>query len=545
MVATLKTILAVLLFGLLAGFAANASASNATLQVDQTSVEKDQTVTAVFTYKGKLNSEPDFSALETDFSVISQGVSKSVEIINGNYREQQTWNTILLSKREGQVEIPAIKFGNEFSNAVTLTVSPAKPGNDTDLGDLFLETELTPESGGYVQQQHMFTVRIYFRGWLIDGQLSDPEINNQDVVVQSLGEPRRYSVTRNGERYQVYERRHALFPQASGELVVGETTFSGRLRLPVGGNRLKSVSTPALTRTVKPVPAAFTGDVWLPAESLTITEVWPADKLVFEQGVPITRTISIGAVGLTSAQLPALQLEGNESVRVYPDQPSAGDQIGEKGVVGTRAVAVAMVPQKSGEVRLPPLEIKWWDTTADRERVARLDAKTLSVIATAGSVQTDSESNVVQESAPSSVYRNPWFFATLICALGWLLTWFMRPRKQEFAHEEAPVTNQSANVQQRLRGACNKNDAKSSAHFLSEFLRLEANAGRQDWLNRPQSAELKRQWHELNRCLYGPASERDSWQAGSDLWRAFDQATGGRPKVEKATGRLAELAPSA
>ena len=118
---------------------ASVHASNASLQVDQTNIEKDQTITATFNYKGKLDSEPDFSVLEKDFTVVSQGLSKSVEIINGNYREQQTWNTVLLPKRVGRLVVPAVDFGGEKSNAVTLTVAPPKPGSDTDLGDLFLE----------------------------------------------------------------------------------------------------------------------------------------------------------------------------------------------------------------------------------------------------------------------------------------------------------------------------------------------------------------------------------------------------------------------
>lgn len=522
----------------------NAYASNATLQVDRTEIEKDQTLTATFTYKGKLDSEPDFSVLEKDFTIISQGLSQSVEIINGNYREQQSWNTVLLPKREGTLVIPPVSFGTEQSNAVTLTVSPATPRSQADLGDLFLETEITPEGDGYVQQQHIFTVRIYFRGWLIDGQLSDPQLDNQDVVVQSLGEPRRYSTVRNGERYQVYERRHALFPQASGELRIGETTFSGRLRLPVGGNRLKSVSTPAISREVKPVPAEFTGDVWLPAESLTLSEVWPTDALVFEQGVPITRTINIEALGLTAAQLPVLQIEGSDAVRVYPDQPRSADQVGEKGVTGTRSIGLALVPQSAGEVSLPPVDIVWWDTTTDRQRTARLEGRTLTVLPTAGGAPEAPQNNVATvETAPQELTSNPWFYATLLCSAGWLLTLLMRPRR-------APVRPTGVqtpdDTPQQLRSACRQNDARACGHLLGQLLRHESSVtpGR-PLLERPESAELKRQWQGLNRLLYGPAGEVGGWSGGAELWKAYEQATQHGEEGSQPRRTLAELAPGA
>ena len=519
-------------------------ASNATLEVDRTDIEKDQTINAVFTFKGKLTSEPDFSPLEEDFTIVSQGLSQSVEIINGNYREQQAWNIVLLARKEGALVIPPIDFNGEKSNAVTLNVAAPKPRTETDLGDLFLETELTPESGGYVQQQHLFIVRIYFRGWLIDGQLSDPQLDNQDVVVQSLGEPRRYSTTRNGERYQVYERRHALFPQASGPLTIGETTFSGRLRLPVGGNRLKSVSTPATSRDVLPVPTEYTGDVWLPAESLSLTEVWPSNSLVFEQGVPITRTIGIDALGLTSAQLPALQIDGNDSVRVYPDQPRSSDQVGEQGVTGTRAMAVALVPQQSGEITLPAIEVEWWDTTVNRQRTARLDGKTLSVLPTAGGGNSNAESGETVVAQRPQLLKNPWFYATLLCAFGWLVTSLMRSGRNGVATEVSATDTHG--LRQRFKSACLKNDARACSHLLAEILRSDSGhttSGQR--LSLADSDELNRQRQLLNRCLYGPEDQRDTWAGGSDLWRAFEAADRPDTKPSGSAKGLAELAPSA
>ncbi|MEM7082514.1 MAG: BatD family protein [Pseudomonadota bacterium] len=510
-------------------------ANNASLTVDQTNVEKDQTFTAVFTYKGQLETEPDFSALEEDFAILSQGLSNSVEIINGNYREQKSWNMVLLPKKEGALTLPPITFGNDQSNAVTINVSPPKPRSNEDLGDLFLETELTPEGGGYVQQQHLFTVRIFYRGWLLDGQLSDPQLDDQDVVVQSMGEPRRYSVTRNGERYQVYERRHALFPQASGDMLLGETTFSGRIRLPEGGNRLKSVASPAIQRTVKPVPAAFTGDTWLPAEAVSITDIWPNDNLAFEQGVPISRTITLAATGLTSAQLPALKLEGSEALRVYPDQPTAGDRVGEKGVLGSRTTTVALVPQTAGDVALAPITIKWWDTVDDRERTATLAARTLSVLAAPGVAQS-SDAPVTTRAVP--LHRNHWFYATVACALGWLLT-LMVTRKRRTSDTVQTLVPAPDAFEQQLKRACDAHDAKTCLALLNTRLRASPDSER--GLTRAQRDALRAPLKALNEFLYGPQADRSrhNWQGGADIWAAFQAVN---PTRSKPAAPLASLA---
>ena len=70
---------------------------------------------------------------------------------------------------------------------------------------------------------------------------------------------------------------------------------------------------------VLPIPGSANMNTWLPANHLELVEQWPADPPVFVEGEPITRTLSLKADGLASAQLPELPTAAVEGLKFYPD----------------------------------------------------------------------------------------------------------------------------------------------------------------------------------------------------------------------------------
>ena len=51
---------------------------------------------------------------------------------------------------------------------------------------------------------------------------------------------------------------------------------------------------------VRPKPSSFSGNTWLPARDLRITDSWDGTLPKFEVGKPETRKITINAVGVES-----------------------------------------------------------------------------------------------------------------------------------------------------------------------------------------------------------------------------------------------------
>ncbi len=66
---------------------------------------------------------PDLSPLERDFYIQSRNISRSQQTINGHTSHRSTLSLRLLPKRSGELNLPAIDFGPESSDAIKIQVS--------------------------------------------------------------------------------------------------------------------------------------------------------------------------------------------------------------------------------------------------------------------------------------------------------------------------------------------------------------------------------------------------------------------------------------
>ncbi|NNF16055.1 MAG: hypothetical protein HKN70_04865, partial [Gammaproteobacteria bacterium] len=330
--------------------------------------------------------------------------------------------------------------------------------------------------------------------------------------------------------------------QASGTLSIAPTYFSGRLRLPSGRNLLKRITAEAVSATVKPAPPGYSGALWLPAEKIEIEEVWPAKTLVFEQGVPITRTLIVRATGLSSAQLPQLEWLPADGIRMYPDQPATEDRLVDSGVLGVRTESVALVPQTTGELTLPEVTLTWWDTVNNREQVARVPAREIRIAPSAlTQTQTQTAPGVESAAAPAvstssdtrvNSWTNPWLWATFLCATGWLLTLWRRPAGGDQTglqdSRDSAAREQHQELRTRLRLACRSNDAHECRRLVYRY--IGGLAGDHDrgpaligQIESRYGPELAAAVKDLSRRLYGPDADGD-WRGGAELWTLLVRA---------------------
>jgi hypothetical protein len=262
------------------------------------------------------------------------------------------------------------------------------------------------EDAPYVQQQVILTVRIFHRIQWREGSLSDPRFQGGEVLVERLGDDRTYQAVRDGQSWQVIERRYALFPQAHGKLEMEPLLLSisvpagkrtARRRSPFGDPFFddffsrqdyvrKLVRSKPLALQVKPVPPAFSGRHWLPARRLELKESWSSPLDALKAGEPVTRTLTLVVDGVTKGQLPELTLPEVPGLRVYPGEMEVREVQGPLGVRSLASRKFALIPEKAGEYRLPPVTLKWWDLAQDREAVARLSEHRLRVAPGTGAV---------------------------------------------------------------------------------------------------------------------------------------------------------------
>ncbi|MFQ5548931.1 MAG: BatD family protein, partial [Woeseia sp.] len=327
-----------------------------TASVDRADVEINESFTLKVTVDTEIDTKPDASALEGDFYVGQTSELTNTTIVNGQISRSRTWTYVLMPKRTGDLVIPPVTVGKEQSVPLYITVLPqsnALPGE----ADIFVSAEVD-HTESYVQAQVLYTVKVYRSVATRQPRLSEPSLSGIDVLIELAGEEHSYDSLLNGKNYNVVERVYALFPQESGELAIAPARFEARV---LRGGRItgrKVFESEPITVAVNPIPEPppeFPDAAWLPARSLELSEQWSRDPDRLSAGEPITRQVTITALGQLSTQLPIIDPAVAQGVKIYPDKPELRVSAEPEGIRAVRTDQYAMIGVRAGMVELPEL----------------------------------------------------------------------------------------------------------------------------------------------------------------------------------------------
>jgi hypothetical protein len=472
--------LLIVLFALCA-FAVEVSAAPARAWLDRDTVQLGETVT-LNVETDDTASEPDFSALETDFELIGRSSSSSVSIVNGRTSSTLLWAVGLRPKHEGKLTIPALLVGNAKTQPVALTVGAAPAVAAANPGDdLFLEVTADPQLA-YVQQQIRVTVKFFYAINLTDGAVE--ELTLGDAVVQKLGQDRSYDAERSGRRYRVMERRYAVTGQKSGTLQLPALNFRGRAlsgndpnALFFGRGRAVTTRSEPVTIEIRPQPPAANRGPWLPAQSLQLQFDGAGPSLQGRVGEPLTITLTMIAQGLGFEQLPELDLPAIEGAEIYPDKSLTRSRENAGWVVGERTRKFAIVPKRAGTLRIPAVSLDWWDTANDKAATAQTAEITIEVAEAAGGTPAVATASRASADAPVPVNGSGttfWKIIALCSSALWLITLaavlLQRRRPRVVAPPAAPVFSPT---KRSFELAVSAGDATAAAQRLLAWARSE------------------------------------------------------------------------
>jgi hypothetical protein len=372
-------------------------------RLDRDHIAEGETVQMVVEADGQVSERLDTSVLEKDFDVLGVSSGSRVNIINGRMDASTNWTVSLAPKRSGELTVPSLEVEGEHTRPLTLRVIKASAAKGSGSGGAILVETEVDRTDPYVQAMVRYTVRLLYRAKLARGELSDPSAEN--ALVYKLGDDREYTTKRGGQTYRVLERRYAVFPQTSGELALPGPVLDARVQastsrmrsrlqdlfdesffgsIPFGeeltATRRVRVRGEPRTLSVRPRPEQSTGRQWLPAEKLELSEQWQPQGQETRVGEPITRIVNLSARATTGEQLPDLEPDAAEGFKVYPDRGEAQTHTIEQGIEGEKTQSIAYVPVRPGHFTLPSLTVRWWDTRADRERVAELPERSMDVL---------------------------------------------------------------------------------------------------------------------------------------------------------------------
>ena len=510
-----------------------AAAANAevTASIDRPSVDLNESFVLRIVVDKSTDLEPDLSVLDETFYRDQASFLSNTTIVNQEIRRSLTWTVPLMAKTTGVHEIPAISVGAEKSEPLTITINEPKiapPGE----ADVFVATEID-QTETYVQAQVLYRIKVYRAVATRQPALIEPSISGAESLFERAGDERAYQALLDGKAYNVVERVIAIYPQESGEIDIPPARFEARVLRNgrITGRKVFESESHKITVLPKPDPPAdFPNAAWLPARDLTLQEEWSREPDRIKAGEPVTRHVTLSALGQLETQIPAIEPPDIDGVNVYADKPDLSRRVEAHGIRGVRKDQYAMIGVRGGEVEIPELVIPWWDISVGEWKVARLPGRSLEIEAVIEDViaepvepaapSVDDGSAVDSETVAATVFGIDGFWkkATQLLSLLWLLTialWWWSSRERDTvdrAPEPPPIYKQQAKFIKAARKAALANDKSATRDALVEWARLEwpesppRSVGElASRVAEPMSSELSR----LSAISYGAVS--DEW----------------------------------
>jgi hypothetical protein len=392
-------------------------------------------------------------------------------------------------------------------------------------------------------------------------RLSEPDISGVEVLVEVAGEERSYESILNGKAYNVVERVYAIFPQESGQIAIAPARFEARVlrdgRI-TGRKIFESEAIAVVVNPIPPPPEGYPDAVWFPARDVTLSENWSRVPDRLPAGEPITRHITVTALGQLSTQIPVIDPAVAGKIKIYPDKPELRDTAAASGIRAVRKDQYAMIGIAAGNVELPELQLPWWNIDVGEWQVARLPGTSITILPSANAAVVPPVATA--EPAPQQdanisgnlvIQSNFWRRVSEALAGVWLLTvitwwWSRRPiDRMPKEPEPPPVYKQQSRILKAARKAAQAGDGPGIRSALLDWGRLEwpdnapLNIG--DLASRV-AMPLSTQLEGLCRADYGPQKESFDGEALAKSLRSISVLQ--EQKEERPTDALPPLMPA-
>ncbi|WP_018690757.1 BatD family protein [Algicola sagamiensis] len=439
------------------------------------------------TFEGKIsNNSFDSSPLLKDFMVGGTSVSSQQRIINGDASFQTRWTIRLTPKKAGTVTIPSFNLHGVTSKPITLQVSKT-PQTQGAKDDSFILNAAIQDESLYPQQTTMLTVTLKLGAPFENAKLTPPTL--EGAIIEAAGEDKETQQIIGGRQYRIIERQYRVTPQRSGQFELSPVIFQAeKLENAQGFFRSFGQRQPVVLASkthqieVKPIPKHYQG-AWLPSEIVDLKEEWQPAK-GFKQGEPITRTLTLTALGVRGEALPDITINYPNSLQTYPDKPERKSMMHQGRVVSQLVLSTAIIPGQGGEITIPEVKIPWFNTKRNKVEYATLPERTISVEAVANAspaqpiVQTPAPAQTQPQTPvePVTIIKTEttlfsWLTYTfaglwLITGLGWAVHIIYLRKNATFSLEKVTYSSQSDAHWKKVEKTIQQEDWKNLSKAL-------------------------------------------------------------------------------
>lgn len=512
-----------------------------TASVDKNPVMVDESFILSVVANGEVDKDAfDSSFLMKDFVVGRTSISSQTKMVNFDTTRTTSWSTILIPKNKGRFTIPSFDIDGSLTKPIEVLVIPVSASASSNGRDLYITTDVDVEQA-YLQQQIRYTVKLHLGKDLQRGSLSSPTLENADI--RQIGKDKEYNDVVDGRRYRIIERSFAIIAQQSGTFTIEGPLFEGEVadnsRQSFGFfNRSKAVNRvgPSQSITVLPIPSNY-DQHWLPSDFVQLDDEWQGNTREYIAGEPITRTITLTAIGVVEEQLPQITSTYPDSVKTYPDQAETTTVEKDENLIAQRKESIAIIPSQAGELVIPEVRIPWFNTITKKTEYAVLAEKILNIlpattqpssaIPLSPSIQAAPEIKP-QQPMPSDVNNQSmsvpqyWIWLTASLLLLWIITLVLWWKHVSLLKNASKKTNNSLvrNTQSEqelwksLEKALNKNTALDTQKYLPLWLGSyiqDKNAPLEQSLKIIDDQQLSEAVNNLLACRY--SKNQSEWQS--------------------------------
>lgn len=328
--------------------------------------------------------------------------SSQISIVNGRMSHSRSESYVLKPRAAGRAEVGAVQAGGQSAPAIAIevvagSIRPREPERadpfEQDPIEELLGRRRRPETLRLLMEARPSRTRLrvgeplVLTYWLYT-QTSVGELQFKQApqfagfwvedLERSREPPQGEPATVEGQRYQRFPvLKKLLFPTKAGSLTIPATAFRiaiARTGLFDSGGAVER-STRPVTVQVEPLPDSpgFSGAVGRFRATASL------DREAVPLGEAATLRFRVEGTGNLKwiDRGPELALPG---ARVFPPQAKSDLTVTPEGVTGSRTWEFVVVPETSGEVRIPKLAFSYFDPAAGRIATAETAPLALRVL---------------------------------------------------------------------------------------------------------------------------------------------------------------------
>lgn len=354
-----------------------------------------------------------------NFDLSAGGLSsQNVSIINGSVRRQEMFSYSAMPKKEGDFQIgpAAIKVGNRWvqSNTIKVKVKGGKKPapsvqlngpNSDQIRPSDGQSELPPvfiiarpnKTKVYLGEQILVDFYLYTQQRIL-GYTPRDQPTTDHFWTEDLDSPRRLELERAMANNDYYQRallsKRALFPRKAGKLKIG--SLSADIRTFDSFRSSRHYASEPVEITVlelpkenqpKDFPEFNVGQYGIAAI---------IDQKEIKVGEAFTFKLVIRGVGNVD-QLILPKFPKLENLKIY--QPKAHSKLNRRNrVEGEKIVEYLLMPKKPGELKIPSIELPFFDPDGKTYHIAKTDSITLKVVGSqikGGVLSDDGSKNIL------------------------------------------------------------------------------------------------------------------------------------------------------